>query len=157
MIFTVVLLLSGGLVAYAATMLFTQTFPSQTFATGTLQAGTNCTGGSLVLVPTGSSYTIAGSPAILEYACNSSGSPAFTSTGSTSDHVNATPSFAIPSGWNLYVPLPIPGPVSCLNFTFTYTLTSGTQLSIIGGTSYFYCLTTTSASNFTSFTITWSQ
>ena len=150
MLFTAVILLSGGLVAYAATTLFSQSFPGQTFATATLTAG-SC-GGSLVLDPSLSTYTVAGSIATLLYACDTSESPAFSSTGSTSDLISVTPTFTVPSGWILDV-----DNVGDNCHAPIASLTTATPVTLPGGTNYIYCLSSSSASNFTSFSITWSQ
>ena len=142
-------LLSSTMVVYAATTLFTQTFPGQTFTVVTLTAG-SC-GGSLVL-NSGLSVVpaYAGGTAYLEFDCG--GSDAFSSTGTTSTVATATPTFTLPSGWSLSVA----GLGAGCN-TGTTPLTSGSPVSLTGGTPYEYCLTSSSASTFTSFSITWSQ
>ena len=153
MIFTTVLLLSGGLVAYATSTLFTQTFPSQTFNTASLVQGTACSGGNLVIYAGDSTIPkFAGSPAVITYGCDSTGSTAFSTTGTTSNTVTATPTITtLPTGWTLTA-------VPFTNSLCTGTsLTSGSPATLTGGTNYYYCLSTTSASNFTSFAITWAQ
>jgi len=152
MIFAAVLLLSGGLVAYAATTLFTQTFPSQTFTTPTLVAGSGCTSGNLVLDSSASTIPVyAGSPALIVYACSTSGATAFNIVGPS---VTVTPTFTVPTGWTLGIDTAAD---ACKTTT---GLTSGSPItlsqSVFSGAGW-YCLTTSSASNFTSFSITWSQ
>ncbi len=81
LILALVMMLSGSLVTYAATTLFTQTFPAETFATASLNVGSKCSGGDLVLVPADSTVpNSAGQYAALEFACDSTGDAAFTST-----------------------------------------------------------------------------
>lgn len=157
LILALVMMLSGSLVTYAATTLFTQTFPAETFATASLNVGSKCSGGDLVLVPADSTVpNSAGQYAALEFACDSTGDAAFTSTGTTSTTVTVTPTFTLPSGWNFFVgPQNSPTTIACSNVE--YEPTSGSPVTLTGGTSYAYCLTSTSASSFSSFTVTWSQ
>ena len=151
LLFSALALLSSSMVVYAATTLFTQTFPGQTFTVITLTAG-SC--GSSLLLNSGSVVpTYAGSTAYLDYDCGGGfGQEAFSSTGTTSTVATATPTFTLPSGWTLSV---INYGSGC-NVGYT-VLTSGTPISLTGGTQYQYCLTSNSASTFTSFSITWSQ
>lgn len=152
MIFTAVLLVSGGLVAYATTTLFTQSFPSQTFVTQSksgVSLFSQCNG---ITQSSKSNTSYAGSPAQILYGCYSFGNiiAAFYTNGTTSSSVMATPTFTEPTGWTLG----LTDNGGCIS---TITLTSGAAISLSGGTNYLYCLTTSSASNFTSFSITWSQ
>jgi len=152
MLIAAVVVLSGAMVAYAAT-LFTQTIPGQTFNVVTLTAG-SC-GGSLVLNSGASEVpAYAGSPSYLQYDCGGGpGQQAFSSTGTTSTTATATPTFTLPSGWSLSVQGYGDG---CFAVGNTI-LTSGTPVGLTGGSTYEYCLTSSSASTFTSFAITWSQ
>ena len=151
MLIAAVSLLSGSMVVYAATTLFTQTFPGQTFTVVTLTAG-SC-GSSLVLNSGSVVPTYAGGAAYLEYDCGGGvGGEAFSSTGTTSTMATATPTFTLPSGWSLSVAGYGSGCTSG-----TTPLASGTPISLTGGTTYEYCLTSSSASTFTSFSIAWSQ
>ena len=152
MLFAAVTLLSSGLVVYATTTLFSQTFPSQTFTTASLSQN-NCS--PLVLEYASTLPSFAGSPATLIYSCSLApitvGDAAFSTTGTTSNTVTVTPTFSVPSGWALGLDK---WNGNCASPT---TLTSATPITLTGGSFFAYCLTTTSASNFTSFSITWSQ
>ena len=149
-IFTSVLLLSGGITVYAATTLFTQSFPGQTFNTPTLIQGSTCAGDILVVdTSVGTIPTDSGGSAVIEYACDSAGDAAFETTGTTS--VTATPTFTAPTGWTLDVD------VTTDNCVHPITLTSGTPLTLAGGLFMDYCLTTSSATTFGAFSIIWSQ
>ena len=150
-IFGTVLLLSGGLTVYAATTLFTQNIPGQTVLTPLLTEGTSCSGGNLYLDPnTSTNPLIAGKSALLGFTCTTTGgagSEAFDTAGGT---VSVTPTFTVPTGWSLGV--------SSLEACTTPTgLTSGTPVTLTSSSPYWYCLTSTSASTFTSFAITWAQ
>lgn len=157
MLFTAVLVLSGGLVTYAATTLFTQNFPSQTFATPSLVEGSSCTGGNLQLDSVGSNVpSFAGSAAQIMFDC-SNAQQAFSTTGTTSTTVYATPTFTVPSGWSLgYAAVTYPLTRGCNGLAILYPV-SGTLQALTGGTDYVYCLTSTSSSNFSSFSIAWTQ
>jgi hypothetical protein len=143
MIFTAFILLSGGLVTYAATNLFTQSVPGQTFNSAFLIG--KCS--SLVLEPSLSNIPLAGNAGFLAYDCGTSAAFIANPAGSGP----ATPTFNVPTGWTLGV-----SPVSsdCSPQT---TLTSGTAVTLTLSSGYLYCLTTTSATNFTSFSILWTQ
>ncbi len=148
------IMISGAMVAYAAT-LFTQTFPGQTFATASLTAGP-CTNNQLVIVPSESVIPgIAGSGASIVYACGTAGTGADAAfqTATGNNPVSVTPTFTVPSGWALGVSPVSSGPCQ----TGLISLTTATPVSLAGGTFYDYCLSSLSASTFTSFSITWSQ
>lgn len=152
MLIAAVSLLSGSMVVYAASTLFTQTFPGQTFTVVTLTAG-GC-GSSLVLDNAFSVIpSYAGNAAYLDFDCGATGGEAFSSTGTTSTMATATPTFTLPSGWSLSVA----GYGASCSSPGTTPLASGTPVSLTGGTNYEYCLNSSSASTFTSFSITWSQ
>jgi hypothetical protein len=106
-ILTSVLILSVGLTAYAATTLFTQSFPGETFTTSvaSLKAGGSCCGGTLYLDPNTSIVPIiAGLPATLIYARGKVGHAAFSSLSSGGGKLlSVTPVFIAPSGWTLGV------------------------------------------------------
>lgn len=152
MIFTCILVLSGGLTVYAATSLFTQTFSGQTFTTASLVEG-SC-GGTLQLDTSLSTIpTYSGDTAAIVYDCGSANGvdPSFSTQGTISTSVTVTPTYTVPSGWSLSLsPADVP---SCPGTA----LTSGTPISLQGGSPYLYCLTSSSASNYSSFSITWSQ
>ena len=161
MISIAVLLLSGGLVAYAATTLFTQTIPGQTFTTPSLVTGANCnSNGNLVLDTSGQTInpTFSNNPSALVYGCDTSGATAFTVQGTSSTTVLVTPTFSVPSGWSLWAVI---NPSNCLTDNTANSnaipLTSGSPSSFQGGSSWIYCLETSSASTFASFSIIWSQ
>ena len=159
MLVAAIALLSGSMVVYAAT-LFTQTFPGQTFTTASLVAGT-C-GSTLQLSPDEGNNAggFAGNSASLVFdcapppTCLACGSDlyAFTTQGPTSGTVTATPTFTVPTGWTLGVSTDVSG--GC---TGVLALTSGTPATLTGGSSFVYCLSTSSSSTFASFSITWSQ
>jgi hypothetical protein len=142
-------MLSGTMVAYAAT-LFTQTFPGQTFATPSINEGT-CTSGLVVFTSASNIPPVGGNPATIAYACDPSGSPYAFSQNAPS--VTVTPTFTVPSGWTLGVGA---AATPCASPT---TLTSGSPVTLGGvpAGAWNYCLSTTSATTFTSFTITWSS
>lgn len=154
MLVATVALLSGSMVVYAAATLFTQTIPGQTFAVVSLNVG-SC-GSALSLDAALSQVpSISGNSAHLGFDCN--GSPAFTTNGTVSESATATPAFTLPnSNWGLWV-WPV-GTDACNGTPApAYPLTSGTPVALEGGTSYVYCLMTSSAASFSSFSITWSQ
>jgi hypothetical protein len=142
MFFIVVILFSGSLVAYAATDLFDQTIPGQTFNTPYLTG--KCS--SLVLEPSLSNIPLAGGSGFLLYSCSTSA--AFVPTTNPGP---ATPKFNLPTGWTLSV---APSTADCIGVT---NLTSGTPVTLTISAGYDYCLTTTSASNFSSFDVLWTQ
>ena|SRR5579863_6535117 len=141
LIFAAVIVLSGSMVAYASsTLLLTQTFPTQSF--------TSPISGCNSLVTYSINNTIEGAPTLIIYGCPSN-YPAFEIGGSSSQLFELTPTFTVPSGWNL--------DLSFNALCNTYALTSGTPVYLQGATEYFYCLTSSSASNITStWTISWS-
>ena len=153
MLIATVSLLSSTMVVYAATTLFSQTFPAQTFQTPTLAQGSTCSGGALVLDSSASTNpTYSGSPSALVYGCDANGGAAFTAVGPIGGPVSATPTFTTPTGWALAVIL-----VGDMCTTSTPTTGSGQPVILTGGDSYNYCLYDTTASNFASFSITWTQ
>lgn len=149
-IFGTIILLSGGLTVFAATTLFTQNIPGQTFSTAALTEGTSCSGGTLYLDPnTSTSPLVSGTAATLVYSCTATGgagSEAFDSAPGVG--VGVTPTFSVPTGWSLSV--------SSLESCATpIALTSGTLVSLTSSTAYWYCLTSTSASTFSGFSVSW--
>lgn len=163
MLAAAVAMLSGSTVVYAATTLFTQTIPGQTFVTASMTAG-SCSGTPeldtyLSYAPGG----FASNPAQMIYDCNpdplgatNTGTAAFSTQGSTSITVTATPTFTVPTGWTLGVEgKPSSGSsTECNGMT---ALTSGTPVTLAGGTSFVYCLSTKSASSFSSFSVSWTR
>ena len=163
---------SSSLVAFALTALFTQTIPGQTFTTTTTTTSTSTTsaaglvegdcGNSLVLdTGDGSIPSSAGQSAILIFACSvaTTGSPvpAFTLTSSL---VTATPTFTLPSGWSLSVDSLADNPSTvgtCRGGPYEASLTSGSSITLTNVAGFVYCLTSSSASTFSSFSVTWSQ
>ena len=163
MLVAAVALLSGTMVVYAATTLFTQTFPGQTFTTLTLVEGSSCSGGNLEIDTAGSTIpTDSGSFSRIMYDCSTS-QQAFSTQGSANATITVTPTFTVPAGWALAVTGAVypfnaaSQPCSSNPSTVYPALTSGTPVTLNGGTNYVYCLTSSSASTFTSFSITWSQ
>jgi hypothetical protein len=91
LLFVSILALSGGMVAYATSTIFTQNFPGQSIATADLTT----TRTSLTLETT--SLPVAGSPALLEYDCGSS-APAFTGNSAVGSSLSVIPIFNAPAG-----------------------------------------------------------
>jgi len=101
--------------------------------------------------------SFAGRPATLVYACNKNGYQAFFTSFSRRAGTQAvTPLFALPPGWTLSVGVARPSG-ECSSKDGLVKLTTGTPVTLPAGTNYIYCLTTSSASNFASFTISWTQ
>lgn len=118
----------------------------------TLTAG-SC-GRTVVLDPSLSNYSpVAGTIAELVYACDTSGSAAFTTNGPTYITVSATPTFTVPSGWIMWVDTTAG---DCASISQS-GLTSGSPIALTGGTGYVYCLYTASASTSSTFSVAWSQ
>ena len=150
MISVAILLCSSGLVVYAATVLFVQNFPGQTFSTAHVVAGT-C--GSTLVLDTGASIIqLVGQSSILVYACSTLGAAALTtpSTGNTT----AIATFTVPTGWTLGVDIISDG---CAGGTDQVTLSSGVSHTYPISMDYIYCLTSNSATAFSGFQITWTQ
>lgn len=146
MIFTAIVILSGGSVAYAAANLFTQSIPGQTF--NTAFEISKCT--SLVLDTAMSNVPLAGGSGYLSYDC-STGAAFYASSSSVGP---VTPTFTVPTGWTLGVALT----ENYCTTGYVTNLTSGTPVTLNNPTAgYQYCLVTTSASNFTTFNVAWSQ
>jgi len=167
---------SSSLVAFALTTLFSQTIPGQTFTTSTTTTTTTSTtftpgltegrcGNTLVLdTDAGNVPSAAGQSATLVFTCSVATSPdaAFTlASGFSSDTV--TPTFTLPSGWSLSVDSLADNPSNvgtCTGGPYEVSLTSGSSvfLGVDGGINGFvYCLTSSSASTFSSLSVTWSQ
>jgi hypothetical protein len=171
MILIAITFLSSGLVVYAATTLFTQNFPGQTFSTADLIENSACgdtgSGGQLVLVTSLSTIpSVAGQSASLLFGCSNTGTSAdyAFSTPLGSGTVSVTPTFTVPKGWVLgYVYASTAnGGGGIGGCTTDNSMTSGTPVSFTLGTTASsseleYCLVATSASTFVSFGITWSQ
>lgn len=143
MIFVAIVVISGGLTVYAASTLFTQNFPTQTFGTPLLSGCATLTSSVL------GAYQ--GMPSTIGYYCGTN--PAFSlATGVTS--LTVVPMFTAPSGWVLGIGL---GgcPTGVTNSGVT-NLTSGQSVTLTFA-SYNYCLFSSSATNITSpWSITWS-
>lgn len=97
----------------------------------------------------------AGLSATLVYGCSKNGLPAF-STGPFRSTQAFTPRFTLPSGWSLSIGF-ARHHGDCSSSDGIVSLSSGTSITLPAKTSYIYCLTTNSASNFSSFTISWAQ
>jgi hypothetical protein len=158
MLIAAVSLLSGSMVVFAATTLFTQSFPGQQFTTASLVPGSTCSGGTLVGPYEPINPTYSNNPSALGYGCGAGGDSAFTVQGTSSIQVTVTPTFSVPTGWSLYA-VSTPGWCEVPEPTVSQVvpLTSGSPLTFNGGSSWVYCLTSSSASTFAAFTITWSQ
>ena len=101
--------------------------------------------------------SFAGAPADLVYGCGRNGGrPAF-STGHShgGKPLLLTPTFSLPTGWTLSV-----GKArllhECSPRDRMVVLGSGRSTVLQPDTDYVYCLTTTSASSFATFSVTWS-
>lgn len=154
-------MISGAMVVYAATTLFTQTFPSQTFATPTLVQGSTCSGGSLVLDTTASTIpAFSGEYSQLVYGCDSAGDAAFVAQGGGGTSLTVTPTFTAPLAygypWTVAIDTTT-DPSGLCKGTSTTAITSTSPITLPGGNSYVYCLTANPAASFTSFSITWSD
>jgi len=150
------LILSSSMVTYALTTLFSQSFPSQTFATPLLVQGPKCSGGNLVLDPSaGFVPTYASGLALLVYGCDSSGDAAFYQQGTGS--FAAVPTFTLPTGWIVLSIDTTTDPSGLCEGTTVEPLTSGTGVTVIGGSSYVYCLSTNPATSFSTFSISWAE
>ena len=96
-----------------------------------------------------------GSPASMAYGCGDGGSPAFVTTQSHSTKkLTATPVFSGPQGWSLGL-REATGPSACSSGVIS--LISGTPVTLSPSTGYSYCLTTTNASTFSPFSVTWTH
>jgi hypothetical protein len=149
MIFAGVILFSGGLVAFAATTLFTQNIQGQSFTTAELTEG-SC-GNSLVLdTALGTIPPFAGETAALFFDCGETSSGISAAFTASTPAAPVTPTFTITTtGWTLYI--------CTITLSSCTALTSGVSVSSLIGTGYIYELVSSSAADFASFTITWSQ
>jgi hypothetical protein len=99
-----------------------------------------------------------GRPSSLVFSCGKSGNlPAFLSlfTGKGKS-LSVTPIFTIPTGWTLSVGKSrLTG--ECTSTDQMVALSSGSSVTLHPLTAYVYCLTTPSASSFTTFSVSWSQ
>ncbi len=102
--------------------------------------------------------SFAGRPATLVYGCGKGGDrPALeTAESRTGNTPSATPMFTLPSGWTLSIGK-TKSSGECSSRDGMITLSSGTPITLHSGTDYVYCLTTSSASSFPTFSITWSH
>jgi uncharacterized membrane protein YgdD (TMEM256/DUF423 family) len=99
--------------------------------------------------------SFAGSPAVLVFACSKSGLPAFFTTFSRSTSTRpVTPLFVIPAGWALSIGIAM-FKGDCSYKDRMMPLVSGSPITLKSGSPYVYCMSAQSASNFTSFSITW--
>jgi hypothetical protein len=99
----------------------------------------------------------AGLPAILVHACGKAGHAAFSGVSSGGGNLlSATPVFAAPSGWTLGIGI-AQSSGECTSGDEIIALSSGASVILKPGTGYVYCLTAPGATNFTTFSITWSQ
>jgi hypothetical protein len=97
----------------------------------------------------------AGNPSTLVYACGKAGRPAFTTEKTSSGSTPfVTPIFSSPSGWTVSVGISRDN-AECSTGDKLVALTSGTPIKLHSGSGYVYCVTAASASNFTSFNISW--
>jgi hypothetical protein len=151
MVFAAIILISGGLVSYAAATLFTQTFPTQTFGTPLLSGCATLTS-SVVVNSQSKGYE--GTPTTIVYSCGTTAA-LILATGLTS--LTVTPTFTQPSGWILGIEgSDIGCATGVTNSSLGVTnLTSGQSVTLTSA-SYDYCLFSASATNITSpFTISW--
>ena len=97
-----------------------------------------------------------GSPASMAYGCGVGGaSPAIvTSHSHSSKKLTATPVFSNPLGWSLGL-REATGLGGCSSGVIP--LISETPVTLSPSTNYSYCLTTTDASTFSPFSVTWTQ
>ena len=155
---TAFVILSSSMVVYAATTLFTQTFPAQTFATPTLVPNSACVAGALVLDTTDSTNpTYSGGPSALVYGCDASGASAFTVQGTSKFLISVTVTVTgLPTGWTLLI---VNSPSQCTTSLSAGITSSGTYAAQLftGGTSWLYCLYSQNAASFSSFSIAYSQ
>ena len=100
--------------------------------------------------------TFAGGPASLAYGCgDGGGAPAFVTTQSHSvKKLTVTPLFSAPAGWILGLSRAT-GSWGCSSGITP--LKSGTPVTLSPRTDYSYCLTTTGASSFSPFPVTWTH
>ena len=102
--------------------------------------------------------SFAGRPATLVYACGKGGDrPAFVTTESRSDNSpSTTPIFTVPPGWTFSIGK-AKSSGECSVDNKMVSLSSGIPITLPSSTDYVYCLATTSASSFSTFSISWSQ
>jgi hypothetical protein len=150
MLFTALIILSGGLVTFAAANLFTQTFPTQTFGTPLLSGCATLTSSVIV---NSQSKGYEGTPTTIVYNCGTSAAFSM-ATGLTS--LTVTPTFTQPSGWILGIDGSGGGGCATgVTNSGVTNLTSGQSITL-ASSSYDYCLFSASATNITSpFTISW--
>jgi hypothetical protein len=145
-------LISGSIVVYAATTLFSQTIPSVGSA-NVLTAG--CLG-TTPLTNEGSPIPVVGSSGVMLVDCGS-GNPAFVSNGGT-----ATPTFALPSAYSALYAVPSPAsltvPPCSTSATGAVELTSGSPATLPAGV-YSYCAAYSNwpVGGAASFGVTWSE
>jgi len=145
------LLISTIGAAYAATTLFTQTFPAISTTAAVLTS--NCA----TLTPNVSSV-IAGSSGFVQFDCSGT-SPFGTTNAVTTNGGTATPQFTLPTGYtSLLMYDTVFGPLSCANVPHNPLLTSGSPSTFGSGTAD-YCANYSNApsTGLGTFTITWTQ
>jgi hypothetical protein len=171
-IFIIFILFGGGLVAYSATnFLFTaksSSFdPPSTVSFLAFQSSSSRTHHSPALRPDCNHLTLdsrqstipkfSGLPAVLVYACGKAGEPAFSTVKSSNGNAPlVTPTFTGPSGWTLSVGIK-QSSGECSLGDGLVSLRSGIPVVLVSGTNYVYCMSSTDASSFPKFSISWSQ
>ena len=146
------LLVSTIGVAYAATTLFTQTFPAIPGTTPALTA--SCT-----TLTAGVSSVIAGSSGFITFHCHISAPLCECPALSVSSATTATPTFTLPTG---YTTLGLVGhltPMECSSGNLGTAITSGSPVNFSGNALDDYCATYSNApaTGLATFDITWSQ
>ena len=165
-ILSAVALFSTVIVAFALTSFFTQTIPGQTFTQSSTTTSTfvmtegTCGNDPVLDHSFGTIPDSAGQPATLVFTCSDSPTPDPAFVENTSGA--AIPTFTLPSGWSLYVDSlsELTSGSLCTHGQYEAgPLTSGEDAGLLTGGAlagqFVYCLTSTSASTFTSFTINW--
>jgi hypothetical protein len=173
-VFVIFVLFGGGLVAYSATnFLFTakqSNFdPPSTVSFLAFQSGNTSRMHHLppALRPDCKRLTLdsrqstipkfSGLPGVLVYACGKVGEPAFSTVKSSNGIAPlVTPTFTAPSGWTLGVGIE-QSSGECSLGDGLISLRSGISVVLVSGTNYVYCLSSTNASSFSRFSISWSQ
>ena len=146
------LLVSTIGVAYAATTLFTQTFPAISATTAVLTS--NCT-----TLTSNVASIVTGSSGFVQFDC--SGTSPFGTTSAVATHGGtATPQFTLPTGYtSLFLYNTVLGPQGCVVVAGnTAQLTSGSPSTFGSGTGD-YCANYSSApgTGIGTFTLTWTQ
>ncbi len=103
--------------------------------------------------------SFSGRPAVLVFGCGRGGNlPALLTVGSRHSSLTFVPTFSLPFGWSLGIARVQPS-MECSSSSPSrlLELTSGGPATLTPLTQYIYCLTATSASSFSTFSIAWSS